>query len=184
MQQSPESDGSSDKIPVKLSSQSNNDQSQSNSSKYRQKVNKPVKEQQQSKKAVDKAKKQHIPGILNTQSHVEKLAAEKHERETKAAIQIQKRVRGYQGRMEVSRKRRYHARHIQDEYEDLNRELKSGNSYNLKSYLREKKAIREQIGMEDSIKSESIAEQIGGESSTLGGATGVGGSRKASGMSA
>ena len=74
-QQSPASDGSSDKIPVKLSS------TNSSVSKYRQKVNKPVEE-------TKPEKSKQIPGILNTQCHVEKLAAEKYERETKAAIQI------------------------------------------------------------------------------------------------
>ena len=79
-------------------------------------------------------------------------------------LTIQKNIRGHWGRQEAKRKFDRERDHIEHEYERLNRELKSNTEYNMKQYLAEKKRIREQTGMMDSIPDE-IAEVIGESSS-------------------
>jgi len=59
---------------------------------------------------------------------------------------------------------------IEVEYERLNRELKSDTQYNLKTYLAEKKRLREKIGIVDSISADEIAEVIGESGSLTSGA--------------
>lgn len=57
-----------------------------------------------------------------------------------------------------------HRHRIEEEYERLNRELKSNTEYNMKRYLEEKKRIRAITGMSESIPDE-VAEVIGESSS-------------------
>ena len=52
----------------------------------------------------------------------------------------------------------------------MNRELKSDTQYNLKTYLAEKKRLREKIGIVDSISADEIAEVIGESGSLTSGA--------------
>ena len=54
---------------------------------------------------------------------------------------------------------------LEFEYEQLNRELKNDTQYNLKTYLAEKKKIRKQTGVHDSLREDDIAEVIGESSS-------------------
>ena len=118
-----------------------------------------------------------IPGILHTQAHFNKLDVQRKEKEADAAQVIQKHYRGYQGREFFKRQSKKEKQRIEFEYENLNRELKNDTQYNLKTYLAEKKRIREKTGMGHSV-SDSIAEVIG-ESSSAG--TGGGGAGKARG---
>lgn len=83
------------------------------------------------------------------------------EKEAGAAGVIQKFFRGHKGRKLYSRERAKNKQRIEFEYERLNHELKSDTQYNLKTYLYEKKRLREKSGMADSISVDEIAEVIG-----------------------
>ena len=89
----------------------------------------------------------------------------KRKNDTKAALTIQKNIRGHWGRKAAKGTLMRHRERIEDEYEQLNRELKSNTEYNMKQYLEEKKRIRSMTGLAESIPDE-IAEVIG-ESSSL-----------------
>ena len=84
---------------------------------------------------------------------------------------IQKHYRGYQDREFFKRQSKKEKQRIEFEYENLNRELKNDTQYNLKTYLAEKKRIREKTGMGNSV-SDSIAEVIGESSSGTGNGAG------------
>lgn len=79
---------------------------------------------------------------------------------------IQKFFRGHKGRKLYSREKAKEKQRIEFEYEWLNQELKSDTQYNLKTYLAEKKRLREKSGLADSISIDEIAEVIG-ESGSL-----------------
>lgn len=148
----PQSDDSTDKVPVKQSPEQR---------AYRAMINQKVDE------ANEAALEEHIiPGIVNTQAHFNKLDQLKKVKESEAALVIQKFYRGYLGREYFKRQSTKEKQRIEFEYENLNRELKNDTQYNLKTYLAEKKRIREKHGMVDSA-SDSIAEMIG-ESSSAG----------------
>ena len=84
-----------------------------------------------------------------------------------AALVIQKHFRGHRGRKYFKRKQVMERERVEIEYEKLNRELKADNQYNLKSYLADKKRIREKTGLVDSVSADEIAEVIG-ESGSIG----------------
>ena len=106
-----------------------------------------------------------MPGVMNMRSLIEQEEELKRQNETKAALAIQKNIRGHWGRKSAKRRLMQQKEIIEMEYDQLNRELKSNTEYNMKQYLEEKKRIRAMTGMLDSIPDE-IAEVIG-ESSSL-----------------
>ena len=80
---------------------------------------------------------------------------------------IQKFYRGHRGRKYYKRQQTRERERVEIEYEKLNRELKADSQYNLKTYLAEKKRLREKTGMVDSVSADEIAEVIG-ESGSIG----------------
>ena len=148
----PESEDSTDKVPVKQAPA------------HRTMINEEV--DQPDECALDT---KLVPGIVNTQAHFNKLDQQRKQREAEAAQVIQRHYRGHQGRQHFKRQSAKEKLRIEFEYENLNRELKNDTQYNLKTYLAEKKRIREKTGMADSA-SDSIAEMIGESSSATGNA--------------
>jgi len=102
-----------------------------------------------------------VPGVSNTQAHFKKLDTQRRERETEAALVIQAHYRGHKGRKQFKKRQGLERQRVELEYEQLNRELKTDSQYNLKSYLAEKKRLRDKMGMVDSESVEQIVEAIG-----------------------
>ena len=127
---------------------------------YRQKINKPIRDEEE----IHDKLGAKIPGVVNTRSLVEEQEALKRQRDTKAALNIQKNIRGHWGRQDAKRQFSRNKARVEQEYLALDRELKSNTEYNMKQYLSEKKRIRAQAGLADSIPDE-IAEVIGDSSS-------------------
>lgn len=140
------SEDSSDKIPVKQPAKG---------PPYRTKINEAVDEN------ADQFELYDIPGIVNLRAEVARQAAKKSAEEARAAQVIQKHYRGHKGRQQYRREKNKYRLHIDEEYEALNRELKASNDYNLKTYLAEKKKIRQATGFADSISEDMIPEVIG-----------------------
>ena len=152
--QTPESEDSSDKIPVKQSPPQK---------QHRFMINQAAKDED----IEDRLPTHLVPGIVNTQAHFEKLEQQKNLKRKDAALVIQKFYRGHRGRKYYKRQQTKEKERVEIEYERLNRELKSDHQYNLKTYLAEKKRLREKTGMAESVGEDEIAEVIG-ESGSIG----------------
>ena len=105
--------------------------------------------------------------MVNTQAHYTKLEQLRKEKESKAVIVVQKFYRGWKGRKYYKRELAKEKQRVEFEYENLNRELKNDQQYDLKTYLAEKKRLREKMCMPQ-VKdtADEIAEVIG-ESGSL-----------------
>lgn len=106
-----------------------------------------------------------LPGALNIKKMAEEQARKEQERKNKAALIIQRWLRGHWGRHAAKRQRQKLSRDIEEEYGRFDREVKRTREYDLKRYLAEKKKIREKTGL-PSDDMDSIAEMIGESSST------------------
>ena len=107
-----QSDDSTDKVPVRESS---------NTTGYRQKINKPIKDEDE----IHDKLAEKMPGVMNMRSLMEQQEELKRQKESKAALVIQKRLRGHWGRKAAKKKLMKHKNMIEYEYNALNRELKS-----------------------------------------------------------
>lgn len=108
-------------------------------------------------------KREQPPGMTSVKDEASRQKKAEDERRRKAAIEIQRRARGWRDRKKTRVQMQSMKAEIEADHADFIAKYKAYDSYNLDRYLGEKKRLRAQIGT-DEIE-ESIQERLGDSSS-------------------